>query len=654
MATSFASDGNASLPVKNNGAHTDIEKQLTNQNIPIQAAAPKSLGAGTALAIGVFGTTLTTLSLSLMEWRGVTITNVYVANFFFAAAFGLVVTAQWELSIGNGFAYTVFSAFGLFYAGYAAILTPSFGIIEAYGDDTVQLNNALGFFMILWTVFVLTFLIASLPTNLVYIAIFFTVDLGFLTVAASYFAAADGHEASSIALKKAGGVFCFIAGLIGCAHMYCSSWWLSTPSRHCMQAPRPNLNSREVKLVNEFVRHTFLSSKCNMASNNVTNGDAPYSEYKQKWSSIPKDETGWLQRAQEVADVLAVDAGQRDRENKAPHAEVTLLKYGGLLKVLGPRKYGGGEQPWSAERFQKLIIENNYFIGGAVNPRDSDLKITSQGNKVEFEGFKHFNTGGVVSDLTVLEGVYESTEDHIFAFAPTSDPGIKFSNDWKNIGLRLTESGSVKIDKVAVPWDDALGWDPAKKQPRSDVLKIPFGSLLLPTIQLVFSNFYLGIALGAQSYASKYTTSKTRAWPFGGDNKEHATDEFYILSTYGNFHAHLRAAVALANASGEEVSKIYASYSGDLATRAKLTARERGELAEWVASTKVVTTDTGLRVTAGVFEVTGAKATSLSVGLDRFFRDIRTHTLHDPVAYKNRELGRFQLLDEVPEPTWYT
>lgn len=95
------------------------------------------------------------------------ITNVFVANFFFAAAFGLVITAQWELSIGNGFAYTVFSAFGkyqnrrkvydkiwllmeigLFYAGYASILTPAFGIAEAYGDDTAQLNNALGFFMI--------------------------------------------------------------------------------------------------------------------------------------------------------------------------------------------------------------------------------------------------------------------------------------------------------------------------------------------------------------------------------------------------------------------------------------------------------------------------------------------------------------------------
>lgn len=73
-----------------------------------------------------------------------------------------------------------------------------------------------------------------------------------------------------------------------------------------------------------------------------------------------------------------------------------------------------------------------------------------------------------------------------------------------------------------------------------------------------------------------------------------------------------------------------------------------------MASLKVVTTDTGLRVTSGIFEVMGATATKNKFGADRFWRDIRTHTLHDPVAYKNRELGRFQLLDEIPEPTWYT
>ncbi|KAL4815057.1 GPR1/FUN34/yaaH family-domain-containing protein [Aspergillus spinulosporus] len=192
----------------------DIERQATP--VPAQYVKPKTLGAGSALALGAFGTTLTTLSLALMEWRGVTTTNVFVANFFFIAAFGLLITAQWELSIGNGFAYTVFSAFGLFYAGYGALLTPAFGVAQAYGGtDTAEYNNAVGFFMILWTVFVFTFLVASLPSNIAYILVFLLVDLGFLTVAASYFAQADGHAASAVALKKAGGAFCFVAGLIG-------------------------------------------------------------------------------------------------------------------------------------------------------------------------------------------------------------------------------------------------------------------------------------------------------------------------------------------------------------------------------------------------------------------------------------------------------
>lgn len=124
-----------------------------------------------------------------------------------------------------------------------------------------------------------------------------------------------------------------------------------------------------------------------------------------------------------------------------------------------------------------------------------------------------------------------------------------------------------------------------------------------------------------------------------------------MLSTYGNFLAHLRAAETLTDKAGLEVDAIYSKYSTQ---RGALTARERGELAEWVASAKVVTTDTSLRVTSGIFEVTGSKSTATRVGLDRYWRDVRTHTLHDPVSYKNRELGRYQLLNEVPEPTWYT
>ncbi|KPI40764.1 Ammonia transport outward protein 2 [Cyphellophora attinorum] len=176
------------------------------------------LGSPTALAIGAFATTLTTLSMSLMEWRGVTTTNVYIGNFFFVAGIGMLISAQWELVKGNSFAYTVLSAFGLFYAGFGAIITPSFGVAEAYGSDTTQYNNALGLWVLLWTVLNTFFLIASAPINVVYFLIFLTVELAFGLVAASYLALADGHVQAATNIKKAAGVFGFLSGLLGYVH----------------------------------------------------------------------------------------------------------------------------------------------------------------------------------------------------------------------------------------------------------------------------------------------------------------------------------------------------------------------------------------------------------------------------------------------------
>jgi alkylation response protein AidB-like acyl-CoA dehydrogenase len=73
-----------------------------------------------------------------------------------------------------------------------------------------------------------------------------------------------------------------------------------------------------------------------------------------------------------------------------------------------------------------------------------------------------------------------------------------------------------------------------------------------------------------------------------------------------------------------------------------------------VAAAKARIVEDGLEVGTRVFELTGARATASTVGLDVFWRNLRTHSLHDPIAYKRREVGRHVLLGEIPEPTWYT
>ncbi|MER5833180.1 acyl-CoA dehydrogenase family protein [Streptomyces sp. NPDC002130] len=397
------------------------------------------------------------------------------------------------------------------------------------------------------------------------------------------------------------------------------------------------------------------------------------------WKSapLPQDAGGWITRATEVAAVLATDAASRDKTAATPHAEVRLLKDSGLVTLLGPVEHGGGGQDWPTayrvvrevakadgsigqllgyhylwnwaarlvgtreqwERVEADAARNRWFFGGAVNPRDADVVVRDEGDTLTFTGRKSFSTGSKVSDVTVLEGVLEGTDDHIFAIVPSDSEGLTFHDDWDNIGQRLTESGGVTLDAVRVPWSAAAGYVDKRFRPRV------YNTLNVPTIQLVFVSFYLGIAAGALETAATYTRAKSRPWLHGGH--ERAVDEPYVIDTYGDLTAKLWAAEALADAVAAEGQKLHDDPDA-------VTERTRGEFEVRVAAVKARATDVALEITNRIFEVTGARATAATEGLDRFWRNVRTHTLHDPVAYKRREVGRHVLTGDLPQPTWYS
>lgn len=172
-----------------------------------------------------------------------------------------------------------------------------------------------------------------------------------------------------------------------------------------------------------------------------------------------------------------------------------------------------------------------------------------------------------------------------------------------------------------------------------------YNTLNVPTIQLVFVSFYLGIAAGALETAATYTRTKSRPWLHGGH--EHAVDEPYVIDIYGDLTAQLWAVEALADAVAAEGQKLHDDPDA-------VTEQARGEFEVRVAAVKARATEVALDITNRIFEVTGARATASAEGLDRFWRNIRTHTLHDPVAYKRREVGRHVLTGELPQPTWYS
>ena len=120
-----------------------------------------------------------------------------------------------------------------------------------------------------------------------------------------------------------------------------------------------------------------------------------------------------------------------------------------------------------------------------------------------------------------------------------------------------------------------------------------------------------------------------------------------MLANYGNLCLGLRSAQALLTQAAQ-------SFEDAWQQGRALTEKQRGHCALDIAAAKVTTSRVALDVTNKMFEVMGSRATSGAARLDRFWRNVRTHTLHDPIDYKVQEIGNWALNRTIPTPTFYS
>ncbi|WP_018896882.1 acyl-CoA dehydrogenase family protein [Rhizobium sp. 2MFCol3.1] len=384
-----------------------------------------------------------------------------------------------------------------------------------------------------------------------------------------------------------------------------------------------------------------------------------------------------FRRAHEISADLALRAATLDREGRPPLNEIVKLKNAGLLNALHAPALGGGGLDWvdglklvrilargessigqllgyhfvnsqyidwalddraRAHALSAETVANNLYWGAAVNPRDPGLMLTRRGNGYVLNGKKSFSTAARISDYINANATLAG---RIASFAvPTNRPGYVANDDWDNIGQRLSDSGSVEFHDFPVYNEDFIG-APVDEGAEPSVL----ASFNTPLIQLVFVNFYIGTSEGALHQALDYVRKTTRPWITSGVAR--AEEDPYILERVGEFTASLRASAALADTAALTVQNA-------LARGSSVTARERGEAATEAYAAKVHATNVSLDITSRIFELTGARSTAESYRFDRFWRNVRTHTLHDPVFYKAREVGEFVLSDKIPAVSLYS
>lgn len=401
--------------------------------------------------------------------------------------------------------------------------------------------------------------------------------------------------------------------------------------------------------------------------------DAPASPADRR-AHVIADDAEALAVAERLASRFAEGASRRDAERLLPHAEVAELAASGLLAITVPREHGGAGV--SARTLGEVILtlaaadasigqipQNHFFFvdvlrhvgteeqkrffhsellagsrwGNALSERGGrtamDFRIgftrRDDGSWL-LDGTKYYSTGSPFADwipVYAVDGTPGGEGRLHAAWVRADAPGVRVVDDWAGMGQRTTGSGTVTFDRVVVPDGHVV---PAWRIFEAAETFGAFGNYLHAAIDA-------GIAVAALRDGRELI--RTLARPWWEAEVERAADEPLVVQRFGELALLVRSARALVREAGDALD----------AARADLTEATAAEASVAVAAARAQADTAALTVANDIFALVGSRAAADGLNLHRHWRNARTHTLHDPVRWKLRHIGRWEL-DDIPPP----
>jgi len=374
-----------------------------------------------------------------------------------------------------------------------------------------------------------------------------------------------------------------------------------------------------------------------------------------------------LASASELARDFNRLAVERDRDRRLPYPEIEQFSHAGLGAINVPKSYGGaGVSAHTLARVTALLAsadgslgqipQNHWYLiealrldgseeqkrfyferalqgerfanalaeAGGKYATDQTTTVLPDGDDFVLNGRKFYCSGSLFGHWIVALAVDQNGKRRL-VFVPKArgrdaTPGLSVIDDWSGMGQRTTGSGTVIFENVRVP---ALALVPHH-------LAFERPTRMGAYAQIIHAAIDLGIAQGA--FATTLDFVRTQARPWVDSGVEHAQDDPYVISIVGDLRVRLAAAEALVKRAARIVDK--AEHEPEAFSEAASIA---------VAEARVVTNDISLLATSKLFELGGSRSARATLDFDRYWRDARTHTLHDPIRWKYFTLGNYWL-----------
>lgn len=374
-----------------------------------------------------------------------------------------------------------------------------------------------------------------------------------------------------------------------------------------------------------------------------------------------------LEIAQQLSQQFKENAVLRDAERILPFDEVEAFSQSGLWAITIPRQYGGAEV--SSHTVAKIIalfsgvdgsigqIPQNHFYALEVlrntGTEQQKKKLYSEvlqgarfGNALaEFKtktaaqkytqisqtehgyvvnGEKFYCTGSLFAHR-IPTLVRDAEEREYLAFISADAQGLQRINDWSGFGQKTTGSGTVKFNQVFVESEYVIRFDTAFSEP----------TLVGPFAQIMHAAIETGIARAAFEETIE-RVKKARAWIDA--NVERADQDPLTIYELGRVATDVRASEVLLKQAAQSIDAAKPLPTVENIAKASLD----------VAKVRAHSTETALKASSKLIELAGSRGSQRADGLDRHWRNVRVHTLHDASRWKYYFIGNYVLNNILP------
>lgn len=237
---------------------------------------------------------------------------------------------------------------------------------------------------------------------------------------------------------------------------------------------------------------------------------------------------------------------------------------------------------------------------------------------LRLNGSKFYCTGAYLADWIWLTATHEDGAASLWVHRDS--PGLELIDDWRAFGQRHSVSGTVNFHDVAIDADYLA------------TSKAPMKRTGLTYPQILHAAIDAGIAAGALQAGVDYLRSRARPWVESG--VEHAWEEPHIIRQVGEYAIALRGAESVLR----DAARLFDQHLLDEHDKSL-----QDELILAVATARAHADAASLKISSDIFSLLGASAALSKWNLDRFWRDARVHTTHDPIRWRTHHIGNFYL-----------